>query len=268
MKRTSLILLCMMMIITTTTFSVNAANVPFRDIGNLSRETQERVRVLYQNGIVEGTSSTEFSPNSYYTRSMFVTMLGRMMHIDTREYNYSSFRDIPNGRWDTPYVSWAAENDIVNGIGDGKFDPTGIITMEQYCAIICRCMDQYWMAFASSANTKWPPTISNLRDASSYARDNIKLMVELGLTDWSDYNRSSNTIRINPKQKLNRAWIADYFGLFYIALWGYDGYTTPSVYHQINNNSVLRTWVDGLWADGEDYVPIENEYNEPAIWIK
>ena len=185
---------------------------------------------------------------------MFVTMLGRMMGVNTWEYTNSSFRDVPTGRWDTSYVTWASNYGIVNGIGNNKFDPDGIITMEQYCAIMCRLMDQYFIGYTSAANTEWPPVIANLKDASSYARNNIKQMVELGLTEFSyEYSNGyrSNVAYIEPKKKLNRAWIAEEFGLFYVGLYGNDYDRSPTLTIWLDENHCIETWVEGLWADGE-----------------
>ncbi|MBR2717649.1 MAG: S-layer homology domain-containing protein [Oscillospiraceae bacterium] len=115
-----------------------AAAVPFTDIGTLDEYAQDNIEYLYNEGVMTGTSETTFSPDAYYTRAMFVTMLGRMSGVDPSEYTGSVFSDVPAGRWDSPYIAWAAEIGLVNGVGNGRFDPTGIITLEQYATIVDR----------------------------------------------------------------------------------------------------------------------------------
>ncbi|MBR2491709.1 MAG: S-layer homology domain-containing protein, partial [Ruminiclostridium sp.] len=51
------------------------------------------------------------------------------------------FSDVANGEWYTKAIIWAAQNGIVNGIGEGKFAPTQSITREQMAAILYRYAD-------------------------------------------------------------------------------------------------------------------------------
>ena len=40
----------------------------------------------------------------------------------------AAFRDVPEDAWYAPYVNEMAEQGILNGRGDGTFDPNGNIT--------------------------------------------------------------------------------------------------------------------------------------------
>ena len=97
----------------------------------------ESVKFADQNGLFNGTSLTTFEPESDMTRAMLVTVLWRLDGKPAPK-SANSFKDVPGGQWYTEPVAWAAENGIVNGVGDNKFDPEGNITREQMATILYR----------------------------------------------------------------------------------------------------------------------------------
>lgn len=52
-------------------------------------------------------------------------------------------------------MAWAAANGIVNGIGEGKFDPLGKITREQLATILCRYTENRGIVFRSLPKILW-----------------------------------------------------------------------------------------------------------------
>lgn len=89
-------------------------------------------------GLFNGTGGATFSPDTGMTRAMFVTVLGRMADADTSGYTQTGFVDSDLGTWYGPYVAWAADNGIVTGVGEGRFDPDGLLTREQIATMLCR----------------------------------------------------------------------------------------------------------------------------------
>jgi len=67
---------------------------------------------------------------------MFVTVLGRMSGVDTALYTESRFLDIDMTKYYGPYVSWAYENGITDGMGRDMFSPDTLITREQMCKMM------------------------------------------------------------------------------------------------------------------------------------
>ena len=89
-------------------------------------------------GLFGGTSENTFEPETAMTRAMLVTVLWR---YEGQPKGYeNTFVDVnaKNGSWYIDAVAWAAANNIVGGIGDGKFDPEGKITREQMATILFR----------------------------------------------------------------------------------------------------------------------------------
>lgn len=87
--------------------------------------------------IMRGISDTQFAPNMNLSRAMLVQILynieGQPAHSGS-----SSFSDVNEGQWFYDAVTWAAENGIVNGYGDGCFGPDDKITREQLVTIFWR----------------------------------------------------------------------------------------------------------------------------------
>ena len=92
---------------------------------------------VLKSGLFYGTSDTTFEPDGEMTRAMLVTVLYRL-EGQPKVTAENPFTDVPSGTWYTNAVLWAAENEIVNGIGDGLFDPDGSVTREQMAAILYR----------------------------------------------------------------------------------------------------------------------------------
>ena len=113
-----------------------SSKFPFTDIGK-NDGYYDAVKYLYENEIMNGTSSTLFSPNAELTRGMVVTILYR---IEGEPLTKSSgtFSDVTAGRYYSEAVEWAAEKEIVNGFTDGTFKPERSVTREQLASILRR----------------------------------------------------------------------------------------------------------------------------------
>ena len=96
----------------------------------------DAVRFVYDNGFMEGTGERTFSPNGSLTRGMIAQILYNA-EKETRSYA-SEFSDVSNGKWYADAVNWAAKNDIVRGVGDGKFAPEKAVTRQEMAAIFYR----------------------------------------------------------------------------------------------------------------------------------
>ena len=50
----------------------------------------------------------------------------------------AAFTDVPSGRWSYDYIARAVADGVVQGVGDGKFDPTGTLTYAHFYTILTR----------------------------------------------------------------------------------------------------------------------------------
>ena len=198
----------------------------YRDIGHLSEDQQASIVWLYDNNIMLGTGDGKFSPDALFTRAMFVTMTGRLedsqdpslnAHIDANYDGPTGFSDVPEGRWDSPYVKWAAEKGIVNGVGNGRFDPTGNITTEQFAAIVGRYLEHLGLTLSWSADgvRSWYPEIYDLYDVSEYANDYVIDLLGAGILLCEG---DADGVLVHPKHRLTRAEIAVMFADLYMLI--------------------------------------------------
>ena len=229
MKKLVAFLLSTLLLASMLGMTASAKELPFTDLPD-DPVVLEAVQYVYDNGLMNGTGATTFDPGAMYTRAMFVTMLGRLDGLnggmDPDDYTGTAFSDVPAGRWDAPYIKWAAENGIVNGVGNGRFNPQGSITVEQYAAIMQRYLKgAHWNITVQVKYGNWPPAISDLSKASSYARTPLTEMLYWGFIPSYYYSESDKTsVDVHPKDKCTRAWIASGFSGVVYAMMDPDGF--------------------------------------------
>ena len=77
------------------------------------------------------------NPNAAINRAQMVTMLWRAVGQPTAG-STANFTDVPADTYYAGAVSWAVENGITIGVGNGKFNPTGACTRAQIAAFLTR----------------------------------------------------------------------------------------------------------------------------------
>lgn len=95
------------------------------------------VHFTLAHGIMEGVGGGRFDPSGSCSRAMLVTVLWRADGQPAAEAGLS-FLDVPNGKWYTDAVRWAASAGIVYGYDKESFGPEDPVTREQLAAILCR----------------------------------------------------------------------------------------------------------------------------------
>jgi transglutaminase-like putative cysteine protease len=103
----------------------------------------DAVTYCVQNELFTGINATTFAPDQPMTRAMFVTVLGRLYEMLGYEIvapteSMLRFRDIDPGAYYAEYLSWAVDNGLISGYGDGRFGPNDSVTREQMAKIIAQ----------------------------------------------------------------------------------------------------------------------------------
>ena len=116
--------------------SVSGMTCPFTDVKQGSWY-ENAVIWAYNAGVVTGTSQTTFSPDANVTREQLVTMLFRYSGASAPTGSLNQFTDANQvSAYAVPAVIWAVQNGIVNGMGDGTFNPKGVATRAQLAKIL------------------------------------------------------------------------------------------------------------------------------------
>ncbi|MBQ6430412.1 MAG: S-layer homology domain-containing protein [Oscillospiraceae bacterium] len=201
MKKAISILLCTALAAVCFAVSAGAASLhPFSDVVPGSWY-EHGVIYAYENGLMVGTSQTEFSPNADTTRAMIVTILYRL-EGSPEVKSAASFTDVPDNEWYSDAVAWAAREGIVNGYGNGKFGPQDSITRQQLATILCR-----YTAYkgASVSANGWASFYPDVGSVSTWAVAAMQWAVKEEYITGSPVN---GQVYLLPEASANRAQIA------------------------------------------------------------
>ena len=156
---------------------------------------------VLKTGLFYGTSENYFSPDSPMTRAMLVTVLYRMEgRPETQAEN--PFDDVPDDKWYTDAVIWAAENGIVVGVMENIFNPDGKITREQLATIL------YSYSKFKGLNLKegdYSEDYPDIDKVSPYAVEAMRWANAQGLINGVG---SGENVILAPKNNATRAQVA------------------------------------------------------------
>lgn len=113
-----------------------SSSLPFTDVP-ADADYAQAVAWCYQEGLMQGTSTTAFSPNGTLTRAMVATVLYRVAG-EPAVSGDPAFTDTQPGQWYSDAVVWANSRAIVRGYGDGMFGTGDPVTHEQLDMMIRR----------------------------------------------------------------------------------------------------------------------------------
>ena len=155
-KRLTAMILSIAMVFSLLAFPAGAAEsdsneLSYEDFTDLDDSTSwyyEGVSYVIEEGIMNGTGGTLFSPDGTCTRSMIVTILYRLAGSPTVTGS-SGFSDVEDGQWYTDAIIWAEKNEITTGTGNGTFNVSGTLTREQFATFMYRFAE--YMSYDTSA---------------------------------------------------------------------------------------------------------------------
>lgn len=143
--------------------------------------------------LFSGTSATQFIPNASMSRGMLATVLYRLE--GEPEVAGTSFIDVPDGKYYSDAISWAAANDILEGYGNGKFGPDNPITREQLAVIL-------WRYAGSPKSGMHLEHYTDHDKISNWALDAVRWAVEEGIITGID------DVTLSPQGLATRAQVA------------------------------------------------------------
>ena len=111
-------------------------NNPFTDVSE-DDWFYDDVMFVYENGLMEGISSTQFGPYETQTRGRMAEILWRMEGSPAPKVK-NSFADVEDGARYADAIAWITENDILSGYSKDSFGPGDPITWEQLAVMFYR----------------------------------------------------------------------------------------------------------------------------------
>lgn len=150
----------------------------------------DAVKYVSENKLMNGTSTTAFSPNENMSRAMLATVLYRMSG-ETAEAD-SSFGDVSSSAYYAAAVNWASSKGIVNGTDRGMFSSDLSITREQLAAMLYRYAGEPSVSADLSAYT-------DAVSISPYAEKAVEWCVAKGILS------GKSATRLAPQDTATRA---------------------------------------------------------------
>ena len=150
-----------------------------------------------ERGLMQGTGEDSFSPQLSATRAMAAVILYRLAGSPEVEYS-EAFSDVPQGKWYTDAVIWAAREGILLGYPDGSFYPGAAVTRESLITILFRYAARSGDAEAEGDLSAY----SDADSASDWAQVALRWAVAARIL------QGDGDGRLNPRNETTRAELA------------------------------------------------------------
>lgn len=156
-----------------------AAAPAFSDVSQDAWYAQA-VENAVEQGLMTGTSSNTFSPNTTMTRAMLATVLYSLAQTPPVSGELP-FSDTAQDSWYSQAVVWATENGYISGYGNGLFGPDDPVTREQFAVILWR--------YAQSPLAGTAAGFSDSTSISPWAANAADWVKEAGIMSGKPENR-------------------------------------------------------------------------------
>ena len=165
LKKILALVLALMMVLSVMVFASAANYDDYSDKDQVSPEYAEAVEVLTGMDIFWG-SENSFYPKSNVTRAEVATLLYRIMTGDITGSqvgiykDYGMFDDVLETNWFAGYVNYAANGELVVGVGDNKYNPKGNVTGYEWITMLLRAIG--YDANGEISGSTWKITAASL----------------------------------------------------------------------------------------------------------
>ena len=135
--------------------TTNAAqsNAAYSDIEG--KACEGAVNVLSALKVVDGFTDGTYKPEQTVTRAQMAKLIVTALGVaDYATAKTSKYTDMGAATWAIPYVEYASNLNIVNGVGNSKFNPNGLVTYEQAATMIVRALG--YTDQCKEMNGTWP----------------------------------------------------------------------------------------------------------------
>ena len=195
-----ILLFTIVMVISCTIVSLSAINkLTFNDV-TTSAWYYDEIQTVYNEGIMEGKTSTSFDPTANMSRAEFVTVLARLSgDVLGEKGTLLTFSDTDTEAWYADYVAWGVEHEMVKGLPNNKFAPNQAVSRQEMAVFIDRFINYKNIELADNSK------INSFNDSvkiADYAKEAVETMRKCGIVtgDQNGY--------FNPTNNASRAEVA------------------------------------------------------------
>ena len=159
------------------------------------------IEALAARNIIDGKSDGNFDPTGSMTRAEFATIVVRALGLTP--VDTGAFVDVDSTAWYASYVGAASTYALINGVGEGRFNPDGTITRQEAAVMVSRaaqlCGLETEMDTAAVRNmlAQFPDYMTS----AEWARAQLAFCYQEGILSQTELN-------IRPQDAVTRAEVA------------------------------------------------------------
>lgn len=174
----------------------------FDDISGVNAHAnQSAIEAMASRGIINGMDDGLFHPDESMNRAEFSAIIVRSLGLTPAAV--TSFSDVQSSDWFAPYVGTASGYGIIQGTGDGRFNPYGTITRQEAAVMAARAAGLCGMDTELDAGAV-KDTLAQFTDyisASEWARQSLAFCYSQDILDQADLD-------IRPSAAIKRCEVA------------------------------------------------------------
>ncbi len=164
---------------------------------------QSAVEALAARGIINGMTAESFDPDATITRAQYAAIIVRALGL--KSVGGAEFTDVPEGSWFAPYVSAASAYGIVEGRGNGIFDPHRTINRQEAAVMTARAAELCGMntSLDTVGIRQYIAQFSDYTQVISWARESVAFCFKAGILAEDEFGEN-----IEPMQGITRGEVA------------------------------------------------------------
>ena len=183
--------------------SVTKPGTSFPDIQG--SPCQAAVEALAAREIINGMTADRFDPDATMTRAQYAAIIVRALGLKPDKNGAAGFSDVPADSWFAPFVGTASRYGIVEGRGDGSFDPQGTINRQEAAVMTARAAKLCGMDTALNADgvRQYIAQFTDYVQVSKWARESMAFCFKAGILVSEEFEED-----ILPAQAIRRGEVA------------------------------------------------------------
>ena len=173
---------------------VTISNAAFKDADKIDYD--EAVTVMNAVGVLVGDENSNFNAKENLTRAQAAKIISYLLLGNkTAEALAGSgkFTDVAKNSWSAGFVDYCASTGVVNGVGDGKFDPNGQLTGYQFAKMLLVALG-YDATIEGFTGADWQINVSKRADQADLF-DNLDISGNAALTREQAAQMCLNTLK-------------------------------------------------------------------------
>ncbi|KAB2336760.1 hypothetical protein F7731_10425 [Cytobacillus depressus] len=112
------------------------------------------VSALANAKIIDGRPDGSFDLGGKINRAEASKMIANILKLDTKKAPAADFSDVDQTKWYAEFINALSAKGLINGKGQGKFDPTGTLTRGEFAKMVVEAYDLKLKADGPAANFK------------------------------------------------------------------------------------------------------------------